>query len=134
MVFYQIRDKRTGLWYKRGSDQVKWVPQESASVWTTPLGPRGCLPRIARNNRYITCPCDPEVVLLGVDTPLITFVSGDDWQGLYLDGELIEEGHRVDVADVLCHLGFACEQIYADNQWLAERGSLPENRNDIKEG
>jgi len=138
MIFYQVRDKRTGLWYKRGPDQVKWVAQEMASVWTTPSGPQGCLQIIARYNRRRAHPDYrrvPEVIPLQVkDPPTVTFVDGDDWQGLYLNGKLVEEGHCVRVDDILRRLGIACEQIYADDQWLAKRGSLPENRNDIKEG
>jgi len=113
------------------------VPQESASVWTTPSGPQGCLPRIARNNLRIVHPAylrDPEVVTFQVNAPFVTFVEADDWQGLYLDGKLVEEDHCVRVDDVLRRLGITCEQIYADDQWLARRGSLPKDRNNIKEG
>jgi hypothetical protein len=136
MTFYQIRDETTGLWYKKGSNGGLWVAQDEASVWTQPNGPRAALGNITRYRRRARTQYKPEVVSLvvGANVPFVTYVRSDDWRGLYLDGKLVEEGQRVDVADVLQRLGIACEQIYADEQWLAELGSLPEDRSNIKEG
>lgn len=33
--------------------------------------------------------------------PEITIVSIDDWQGLYVDGQLMSEGHRITFYDLL---------------------------------
>ena len=44
MIFYQIQDLSTGLWYKLNSLGESWVKHDQASVWTTrhcPVAIRG---------------------------------------------------------------------------------------------
>jgi hypothetical protein len=141
MNFYQIRDKKTGLWYKRGPDYgSNWVDQQEASVWTTPAGPNACLGTITRRNRRMvrfgpSAIREPEVVtLIAGGAGKVTFVDGDDWEGLYIDGKLDTEGHHVRIDDLLRLLGIDGQQIYADDAWLAERGNLPENLDEVQRG
>ena len=138
MTFYMLRDTRTGLWYKRhhGRSGCYWGAQNKASVWTSPAGARACLGAVTRDNRR--CPPyfrrEPEIVALTTATwPTVGYVSADDWKGLYLDGHLVEEGHRLEVDDVLRHLGIECNYRSPDDAWLEERGSLPKNFDEVPE-
>lgn len=129
MRFYMLRNKATGLYYKRSSDWCNcWVPQEEASVWTTPRGPQAAKGNLARREQT------PDVEIMEYDAtkPRIVFVDGDDWEGLYLDDRLVEEHHHVRTEDVLRHLGFEYEVIYPDQDWLEERGSLPTDLAEVK--
>ena len=56
----------------------------------------------------------------------VTIVRGDNWEGIYLDGKLIDQGHTIDWYTVLtqhfeCYV--ALEE--ADDEWLSEEGALP---------
>jgi hypothetical protein len=62
----------------------------------------------------------------------ITYVRGQDWEGLYIDGELVEEGHSICVEEVVEALGFTCERIMADQEWLEDRGDLPYCLGEVK--
>jgi hypothetical protein len=62
----------------------------------------------------------------------ITFVTNeDDWEGLYIDGELEVEAHRLSVEDVLAVLGIYAEYITCDQDWLFDRGYLPSDLKDV---
>lgn len=61
-----------------------------------------------------------------------TLVFGEDWQGLYLDGKLAAEGHRLNARDVLDALGIAHESFDADNDWLCARGDLPVDLDEVE--
>ena len=140
MKIYMVRDKRTGRFYKRLSGvSPNWVDQEEASVWTTPAGPHACLGTISQTNRrmarygaaYLR---DPEIMVLTVPAEAsvkVGLVRGDDWEGLYLDGKLVEEGHHLRLTDVLKHFGIECEEVWPDDSWLEERGRLPENFDEV---
>ncbi len=134
MIFYMLKDKATGLFYKRGPQSLgNWVPQEEASVWTLPSGPSACIGGVKRYARRSRRSVDPEVV--EIHTPkvtVVTIVDGDDWEGLYIDGKLIEEHHCVRTESVLQHLGIPCEMIYPDQNWLENRGNLPVRLEDVK--
>jgi hypothetical protein len=79
-------------------------------------------------------PPEPEIVELNTTSlPSITFVDGDDWEGLYLDGKLVDEGHHVRLGDIFRHLGIAFNVIYPDMEWLGERGNLPQNLDEVEE-
>jgi hypothetical protein len=142
MKFYMVRDKATGMWYKKGQMGGTWVVQEFASVWTTPHGAVGAKANIDKHNAQacrsrLTCanwkPRNPETVALDTDRPTVGFVSCDDWQGLYINGKLVEQGHHIRIDDLLQHLGIECREIHPDDDWLVERGSLPENLEDVKQ-
>ncbi len=63
----------------------------------------------------------------------ITFVSDDnDWEGLYINGKLVMENHRLDWDDILDAIGVEYETIVADDEWLAEHGTLPDKLSDVK--
>jgi hypothetical protein len=79
------------------------------------------------NDDIYTCPDhpaslpEPPSVLEEHD---VSLVYGDDWEGLYLDGLLIREGHSLDVRDVLEALGITVDYVMADD-CLNELGSCP---------
>ncbi len=60
----------------------------------------------------------------------ITFVEGDDWRGIYVDGTLVHQGHDYPV-DVLADIigGKVAE---ADLDWLDSRGNLPAQLVDVE--
>jgi hypothetical protein len=64
----------------------------------------------------------------------ITFVDSDggDWEGLYIDGKLVMENHRLEIHDVLKAVGFKYKHVVADDEWLARHGSLPEQLSKLK--
>ena len=62
----------------------------------------------------------------------IVIVNGDDWAGIYIDGKLQYEGHSISPNDILTVLGIEHKEIECDYDWLAERGSLPENLKQVK--
>lgn len=64
----------------------------------------------------------------------ITFVDGDDWKGLYIDGKLFMEGHELTIYDVLDAIDVKYKYIEPDLDWLAHNGSLPEKLSDVKKG
>jgi len=64
--------------------------------------------------------------------PKITLVDGDDWQGLYVNGELVTQGHSIRAQDVCEVLGADYAFVSADYEWLDERGALPELLKDVK--
>ena len=62
----------------------------------------------------------------------VTIVTGDDWQGIYIDGVLKDESHGLRPCDVLDAVGITYREIAADLDWLADEGSLPEQLSDVK--
>jgi hypothetical protein len=147
MNIFMIQDRNTKLYYKRGRSGGEWVKQEEASVWTTPSGPRAALSNITRYKRHWSTTtykphnwtlADPVIAILttvpvvGKFLPSITVVRGDDWAGLYLNGKLVQEGHRVRTEDIFEHLDIQATYITPDQQWLEDRGSLPVDLNEVK--
>lgn len=63
--------------------------------------------------------------------PKITYVIGDDWEGVYLDGKLKAEGHHVTLREFVELLGLEFETVEADDVWLDNMASLPEDLNDV---
>lgn len=63
----------------------------------------------------------------------IVIVSGDDWEGLYIDGKIVDQGHRLRLEEVLRLLGFDVDCKEADNEWLEQYGNLPDKLKDVKE-
>jgi hypothetical protein len=145
MNVYMLRDKKTGLWYKRhhGRSGAYWVAQQEASIWTTPAGPTACLGAIGKHNAFLTrhqviAPIrEPEIVPMTVTPgeafPVVTMVDGDDWEGFYVNGKLIEQGHRVPLANLFRELGLPFDTIFPDMDWLGRCGHLPKNLDDVVE-
>jgi hypothetical protein len=80
--------------------------------------------RLARVNsaEYGECMKKKEVVIVG----------GDDWEGIYIDGKLVREGHSIDSDDVLEALGIDYVSRGVNQEWLEEMGSLPDNLSDVQ--
>lgn len=55
----------------------------------------------------------------------ITWVMGDDWSGLYVDGERKIQGHSITARDVFEALNISPTVVYPDEKWLEDIGSLP---------
>lgn len=59
----------------------------------------------------------------------VVIVSGaEDWEGLYIDGKLVSEGHSIRVHDVLDALGVTLTRINLDDKQesqLERKGSMP---------
>lgn len=72
----------------------------------------------------------------------VMLVSADDWQGIYVDGDLVAEGHRI-IADIR-KMERVFERIdvpstvYSEQDalfaYLEENGSLPETLNELASG
>lgn len=67
----------------------------------------------------------------GIMNKKITFVKGDDWEGLYINGKLIKEDHSLHVEDVLEAVGVKVDTLHADCEWLWDQGSLPDKLDEV---
>ena len=56
---------------------------------------------------------------------MIVLVRGEDWVGLYKEGNLLTENHSLSIDEVLTALGIEHDVLWADDEWLNERGWLP---------
>lgn len=66
-------------------------------------------------------------------TKKITIVTNeDDWEGLYVDGKIVVQDHKLRVEDVLAALGIYAETVTCDHDWLLNFGYLPNNLEDVK--
>lgn len=61
----------------------------------------------------------------------ITLVKADDWQGIYVKDKLFREGHGFRFDEGLEALGAPIESFFTDSEWLADRGSLPNNLSEV---
>ncbi len=60
-------------------------------------------------------------------------VEADNWVGLYVDGELVEQHHDIDLSEWLQKYGVNIKTKYAYNdEQVTEQGTLPENLKDVK--
>lgn len=62
---------------------------------------------------------------------------GDDWSGIYVNDELVMEGHTIhsnDVFSIIQEYGLveSYEMKYIDQDWLENTGNLPANIFDVK--
>ena len=65
--------------------------------------------------------------------PNIVIVNADDWEGLYIDGDLKTEGHSLSLQNVLDILKIHTTFRYdVDYEWLEEIGRLPKSLSDVK--
>lgn len=58
--------------------------------------------------------------------------NGDDWEGIYLDGKLLAQGHSVSAEDILLALGHKVKYEMTEEGWLEDQGYLPDNIQDVK--
>lgn len=61
----------------------------------------------------------------------IVIVNHDDWQGIYVDGKLLMQDHRLRLSDVLTALGIKLNERWVDGEWLETEGLLPEDLNEV---
>lgn len=67
----------------------------------------------------------------------LTFVNGDDWQGLYLNGILMYEGHSIPsyaYGDIINETVGGIQEYIAlevDYDWMTHNGVLPGYLSDI---
>jgi len=70
----------------------------------------------------------------------VSLVSADDWQGLYFNGELRVEAHKVTFLDMLDIIipkmqGYKntvlYQEIYINQEWMEDRADLPDCLIDI---
>lgn len=64
-------------------------------------------------------------------------VHGDDWQGIYVDGQCISEGHShstYEILEIVKENGHVGEfwSFDPDMDWLSDVGSLPEKLKDVQ--
>lgn len=65
----------------------------------------------------------------------VTHVSYDDWAGIYIDDELIYQGHgiyTIEWLDVIERLGHEGAQVEAEPAWLEARGNLPNTLDEVR--
>lgn len=62
----------------------------------------------------------------------IVLVVGDDWEGLYVNGQLAVEGHSLTVRDVCACIGIELQTRGCDEDWLHDEGALPIELGDVK--
>ena len=63
----------------------------------------------------------------------VVIVDGDSWKGLYIDGELVLEDHRLSLVKVIEAVTGECpECVEADFDWIAERGAFPRKLSDVE--
>ncbi len=71
------------------------------------------------------------------ETRSITLVTnGDDWEGLYINGVLMIEGHQITLRDLVdaLDLGVSLDQVEVTTKYLGEEvTSLPEKLSTIPE-
>ena len=60
---------------------------------------------------------------------------GDDWQGLYVDGKLVYQHHKVDahtLSQELTKAGVDFKTGWVDFNFLCDHDGLPENLDDVE--
>lgn len=69
--------------------------------------------------------------------PKFTFVTNeDDWEGLYMDDNLVEEGHTIALQWVVEYLnnGYSeWKQLVVKGEWLYDEGALPATLTELLE-
>lgn len=56
----------------------------------------------------------------------------DDWEGLYVDGLLVTQGHRVSIHEILEVFGLTVTQEEAEAGWSEDRADLPEELEEVE--
>lgn len=58
--------------------------------------------------------------------------NGDDWIGVYIDGKLVVQDHRINPRELLKQLGYFVECPEPDYDWMDDVAYLPEDLSDVK--
>lgn len=61
----------------------------------------------------------------------VLYARGNDWEAVYIDGELIAEGHSIDWMGVIAELGCNTYTQEVSCDWLEDRGDFPEDINEV---
>lgn len=70
----------------------------------------------------------------------VCLALGDDWDGLYIDGKLVEQGHSIQPAEAMRAVlnditppltRGDVEVREVDYSWLEDRGSLPDEISEV---
>ena len=61
----------------------------------------------------------------------VMYVRGDDWEAVYIDGVLADQGHSIDWMSVIAELGCNTYVQEVSYEWLVERGDFPEDINEV---
>lgn len=51
-----------------------------------------------------------------------------DWVGVYVNGDLIDEGHSINFYKVMTSLGYPVESIEKSEEWFDEHGGMCPDR------
>jgi hypothetical protein len=66
----------------------------------------------------------------------VTIVEANDWQGVYVSGEIEEQNHSLFnsyyLGQLLDRLNINWEIVECDEDWLMNEGYLPDNLKDVK--
>lgn len=66
----------------------------------------------------------------------LVLVRADDWEGIYVDGKLVTEGHSHDTLEAIKlaikHGVSEAETKWANDAWLHDQGNLPNKLADVK--
>lgn len=62
---------------------------------------------------------------------LVLVTNHDDWEGLYVNGVLYTQGHRIDHDDLLRAVGIELKTVEPDGEWLYGRGNLPDRLDEV---
>lgn len=67
---------------------------------------------------------------------VMVLVRADDWEGLYVDGKLVTEGHSIDLMEGIVlaieHKVRGIRTVWCDIPWIRDQGNLPQNLADVK--
>lgn len=61
----------------------------------------------------------------------VYLVQSADWQAVYVDGEIVDQGHNIDWMFVIAELGCNTYIDTVDQQWAEDQGYFPDNLNDV---
>lgn len=64
---------------------------------------------------------------------VVLVTNYNDWEGLYIDGRLVLEGHIIRKDEMLTILGINYSEVETADGWLESRGTLPKNLSDVEE-
>ena len=63
--------------------------------------------------------------------PKFVLVSADDWEAFYVDGKCAEQGHHVQLIDLLAENGVSIVEYEACNDPYLESGQFPDTLSEV---
>lgn len=142
MKIYALKDNKTGLYYKRADGRGAggtWVSLNEASIWTSKVGAISARTYAERHEKFLAnrrgqhFESDFVIEELPVGYPEVTLVdNGDDWEGLYLNGKLVDQSHKILLEDLCRELKIRFMLRFVNKEWLNDRDSLPEDLSEVQ--